>query len=382
MPANLTPDYLAAERRFKAAPDPKERIEALEEMLSVIPKHKGTEHLRGDLKRKLSQLREEARTAPKKGGVRRADPGYIPKQGAGQAVLLGASNVGKSALLRALSNAEPEVAPYPYTTRKPLPGMMMFEDTPIQLVDALAVERAVYEPWMNTLVHNADVAFVVLDPASPDVLGAVDEIQDIVVRGRVKFVPAWWAVGQGEASRVEQAATSSSSVLETGDGVGAPSPRQPAAPMDVQGQELGDDELLARLDPGDAELPTVLLANKLDVGDNRTEVTVLSELLGESWPLLAVSAQTGEGLERVREVGFRALRVIRVYAKPPGKPASTQSPIILPIGATVRDMARLIHKELETNLRFARIWSARHFDGQRIPRDAELHDKDIVELNC
>ena len=150
----------------------------------------------------------------------------------------------------------------------------------------------------------------------------------------------------------------------------------------MQGQELGDDELLARLDPGDAELPTVLLANKLDVGDNRTEVTVLSELLGESWPLLAVSAQTGEGLERVREVGFRALRVIRVYAKPPGKPASTQSPIILPIGATVRDMARLIHKELETNLRFARIWSARHFDGQRIPRDAELHDKDIVELNC
>jgi uncharacterized protein len=358
MPANLTPDYLAAERRFKAAQDPKERIEALEEMLSVIPKHKGTEHLRGDLKRKLSQLREEARTAPRKGAVRRVDPGYIPKQGAGQAVLLGASNVGKSALLRALTNAEPEVAPYPYTTRKPLPGMMMFEDTPIQLVDALAVERTVYEPWMNTLVHNADLAFVVLDPAAPDVLGAVEEIQDIVIRGRVKFVPAWWAVGKGKASRA-------------------------AAPVDdVPGQELADDELLARLDPGDADLPVILLVNKLDVGDNRTEVTVLSELLGESWPLLGVSAETGEGLEAVREVGFRALRVIRVYAKPPGKPASTKAPIILPVGATVRDMARLIHKELETNLRFARIWSARHFDGQRIPRDAELHDQDVVELNA
>jgi hypothetical protein len=357
MPANLTPDYLAAEQRFKAAQDPKERIEALEEMLAVIPKHKGTEHLRGDLKRKLSQLREEARTAPKKGGVRRADPGYVPKQGAGQAVLLGASNVGKSALLRALTRAEPEVAPYPYTTRKPLPGMMMYQDAPIQLVDAPAVERAVYEPWMNSLVHNADMAFVVLDPAASDALGAVEEIEDIVSRGHVKFVPAWWAVGRGEAARA-------------------------AAAVSLQGQELGDEELLARLEPGDVELPIVVLANKLELGTNRSEVGVLDELIGDSWPLLGVSAETGEGLDQVREAGFRALRVIRVYAKPPGKAPSTKEPIILPVGATVCDMARLIHKELESNLRFARIWSDRHFEGQRIPRDAELHDRDIVELNA
>jgi ribosome-interacting GTPase 1 len=282
----------------------------------------------------------------------------VPKQGAGQAVLLGASNVGKSALLKALTRAEPEVAPYPYTTRKPLPGMMMFEDAPIQLVDALAVERAVYESWMNSLVHNADMAFVVLDPAATDVLGAVDEIQEVVSRGRVKFVPAWWAVGRGEATRAAASAD------------------------DVQGQELGDEELLARLDPGDVELPIVVLANKLDVGSNRAELAVLSDLLGDAWPLLGVSAETGEGLDQVREIAFRALRVIRVYAKPPGKPASTKEPILLPLGATVRDMARLIHKEIETNLRFARIWSERHFDGQRIPREAVLHDKDIVELNA
>jgi uncharacterized protein len=357
MPANLTPDYLAAEARFKAAQDPNERIEALEIMLSVIPKHKGTEHLRGDLRRKLSQLRDEAQTASKKGAVRRADPGYVPPQGAGQVVLLGASNVGKSALLKALTRAEPEVAPYPYTTRKPLPGMMMHEDCPIQLVDAPAVEHTVYEPWMNSLVRNADLGLVVVDPAAANVLGAVDEIQDIVSRGRVKLVPAWWAVGRVAALSAE---------------VG-PS---------LQGQELDDDALLARLEPGDAELPIVVLANKLDLGRNREELSVLEELLGESWPLFGVSAETGEGLDRVRECAFRALRVIRVYAKPPGKPASTKAPIILPVGATVRDMAHVIHKELEEHLRFARIWSARHFDGQRIPREAELQDGDIVELNA
>ena len=357
MPANLTPDYLAAEARFKAAPDPKERIEALEVMLSVISKHKGTEHLRGDLRRKLSQLRDEAQTASKKGAARRADPGYVPSQGAGQVVLLGAANVGKSALLKALTRAEPEVAPYPYTTRKPLPGMMLYEDCPIQLVDAPAVERTVYEPWMNSLVQNASLGLVVLDPAGVDVLSSVDEIQDIMSRGRARFVPAWWAVGRAE-------------------------PNGPEVGPSLAGQELDDESLLARLEPGDAELPILVLANKIDIGRNREELSVLEELLGQSWPLLGVSAETGEGLDRVREASFRALRVIRVYAKPPGKPASTKAPIILPVGSTVRDMAHIIHKEIEERLRFARIWSARHFDGQRIPREAELQDGDIVELNA
>ena len=123
MPANLTPDYMLAEARFKAAREPTERIEALEEMLRVIPKHKGTDHLRGDLRRKLSHLREEARSGGKKGAARRADPGYVPSQGAGQVVLLGPSNTGKSSLVAALTRAEPEVAPYPYTTRKPMPAI-------------------------------------------------------------------------------------------------------------------------------------------------------------------------------------------------------------------------------------------------------------------
>ncbi|MBI4703993.1 MAG: 50S ribosome-binding GTPase [Deltaproteobacteria bacterium] len=359
MPANLTPEYLAAEASFKAARELPERIEALEEMLRVIPKHKGTDHLRGDLRRKLSELREDQKSAAKRGGARRADPGYVPRQGAGQAVLLGPANVGKSALLAALTRAEPEVAPYPYTTRKPLPGMMQFEDAQIQLVDAPAIEPDVYEPWMNSLVRNANLGLVVLDPAHPGVLGTIDEVQALIGRGRVKLCGAWWALGEGAAPAQEQA----------------------RAGQDA-GRELGDDELLARLDPGDVELPVLVLVNKLDLEQNRAELGVLSELLGPQWPLVPVSAQSGEGLDRLRELCFRALKVIRVYAKPPGKPASTETPIILPLGATVLDMARTIHKELARDLRFARIWSGRHFEGQRAARDAVLHDRDIVEINA
>jgi len=356
MPANLTPEYKAAEARFKAARETGDRIEALEEMLRVIPKHKGTDHLRGDLRKRLSQLREEQKSG-KKPGARKTDPGYVPKQGAGQVVLLGWSNAGKSALMAALTRAEPAVAPYPYTTREPLPGMMMYEDAPVQLVDTPAMERAVYRPWMSTLVRSADLGLVVLDPAAIGVLGSLDEMGELAGRGRVKLTAAWWAVGEGPEGQTD-------------------------AEDDLTGGELDDAAILARLEPGDVELPVVLVVNKIDDSNNREQAEVLAELLGETWPLVAVSAQTGEGLDRLRAVVFRGLRVIRVYAKPPGKPASTKEPIILPLGSTVRDMARSIHKDMGAQLRFARVWSEGYFSGQRIPRDAQLRDGDIVEINA
>ncbi len=355
MPANLTPDYMAAEARFKAAREPRERIEALEEMLRVIPKHKGTDHLRGNLRKRLSQLREEARSAPS-GAGKRVDPGYVPPQGAGQVLLLGRANVGKSALLAAMTNAEPAVAEYPYTTQRPLPGMAFFEDVPIQLVDTPAADPAVFPTWMNPALRNADLAVAVLDPSMPGVLGALDTMAELAGRGRVSLVPAWWALDEVAAAAEGEA--------------------------DLSGQELDDADLLARLDPGDVELPVLVVVNKVDLPDQPDEFEVLQELVGDDWPILPVSAVSAEGLDRLAEALFRALRVIRVYAKPPGKPASMKEPILLPIGATVRDMARTIHRDIERQLRFARIWCDRYHSGQRIPREQVLEDGDVVEIHA
>lgn len=352
MPANLTPEYLAAESRFKKARDTKARIEALEEMLRVIPKHKGTDHLRGDLKKKLSQLREEQQIQKKKGGVRKVDPGYLPSQGAGQVVLLGPSNSGKSSLVAALSRAEPEIASYPYTTHRPLPAIIMYQDVPIQLVDAPAIDPFVYQPWMNTLIRNADLGLVVLDPMAIGVLNTLEEIQMILAGGRVRLY--------GDVSReTESSAAATPHPLEN---------------------ELDDSELLARLEPGDVEMPVIVAVNKIDKEDDLRQFEALNELLGDKWPMLPISAQAGKGLDKLCEMMFRGLDVIRVYAKPPGKPPSTKEPILLPRGSTVRDMARSIHKDLAEKLRYARVWSSRHFDGQRIPHDAKLEDKDIVEI--
>jgi uncharacterized protein len=356
VPANLTPVYRSAEARFKAATGPDERVEALEEMLRVIPRHKGTDHLRGALRRKLSQLRDEQRIAAKKGGGR-VDPGHVPRQGTGQIVLLGPANGGKSALLAALTNAEPVVAEYPYTTQRPQPGMMRCEGVTIQLVDGPAVEPAVYQPWMNTLLRNADIGLVVVDPSMTGVLGVMETLQELVARARLDIVPAWWALGE---NRDEDAAD------EDVDG----------------GEELDDESILARLEPGDVELPVLMVASKSDVEGNDGDFEVLEELLGDDWPMLSVSATSGQGLDALRRAVFSSLQVIRVYAKPPGQAPSLGEPIVLPRGSTVADMARAIHREIAADLRYARIWSDRHHDGQRIPQDQQLRDGDVVEIHA
>ena len=353
MPTNVTHEYKAAEATYKAAKELPDRIVALQEMLRVIPKHKGTDHLCGQLKKKLSQLKEEQRTAPKKGGGRRADPGHVPSQGAGQVVLLGPPNGGKSALLAAMSNAEPEVGAWPFTTRKPLPGMAAYEDAPIQLVDAPATEHGGWQPWMSSLLRNADLGLMVLDPGAVGVLDALETAETLVASSKLLLVPAWCTVREVDEDE----------------------------PDDDDETELSDEELLARLEPGRAELPVLIVGTKQDLPGRADDFEVLEEFLGDDWPMVAVSAEAGTGLEALAEAMWRGLKMIRVYSKPPGKPASMFEPILLPLGATVRDMARLIHKDLANRLRFARIWGAGYHDGQKIPREHVLVDRDVVEMH-
>src|ERR1700744_2571341 len=107
MPANLPPQYSKAEEELRKATAPAERLDKLREMFRLLPKHKGTEKLQSDLKQKISRAKEDvegAKGGAKKGGVSHR----VPKEGAGQVVLVGAPNVGKSALLAALTNAHPE----------------------------------------------------------------------------------------------------------------------------------------------------------------------------------------------------------------------------------------------------------------------------------
>src|SRR5438034_778457 len=168
MAVNLTPQYLDAEAEYKKAQTPEDKLACLKKMWTLVPKHKASEKLQAELKTKMSDLREEieqVKKHPKKGGP----PSYkFPKQGAGQYVLVGAPNVGKSRLLTRLTRATPEVAVYPFTTREPHAGMMDWEDVRVQLIDLPPITADFLEGYVSSMVRSADRALLLVDLADDD----------------------------------------------------------------------------------------------------------------------------------------------------------------------------------------------------------------------
>jgi len=325
MAANLTPEYLEAEKRFKNARTTEEKVEALEGMLASIPRHKGTEKLQADLKRRLSKLRAGQRRGP----VSRAGLMHrVEREGAGQVALVGPPNSGKSQLLRCLTHATPEVADYPFTTRAPLPGMMTFEDVQIQLVDLPPVHADFPETWLYQIIRNADAALLVVDLSDPDLL---EDLETTLAELRNAKVD-----------------------------LGAPPPPNSA---------------------GRVLLKTVLVGSKLDASGAAQDLEILKDLYRDRFPLVPVSANTGEGLEGLRRAAFEMLELVRVYTKTPGKKADLKAPYVVKRGSHLIDLAAMVHHDFLTQLKYARVWGHGRFEGQMVNRDYQLVDKDVIELH-
>ena len=175
MPANLPPQYFEAEKRYREARTTRDKLKCLEEMLTIMPKHKGTDKLRADLRRRISKLKDMGQA--RKGPGRRPPVYFLEKEGAGQVALLGLPNTGKSSLLAALTNAQPVIADYPFTTRIPLAGMMTYENVQIQLIDTPPVSPDYLEPWYPDLLRRADAWLLVVSLAEGEVLDQVEQAE-------------------------------------------------------------------------------------------------------------------------------------------------------------------------------------------------------------
>ena len=329
MPANLPPQYLKVEEEFRKASSPDEKLEKLRDLYRLLPKHKGTEKLQSDLKQKMSQLKEEQERG-KTGGKKTGLSHHVAHEGAGQVMLIGAPNVGKSTLLAALTNAHPEIAAYPFTTRVPQPGIMMWQDVPVQLVDMPPVSADFVEAWVPNVIRSADAALLMVDLSSDDVAEAAIMVMD----------------------------------------------RLAASHTELVGELPYDNE-----DESTRHLKTILVTTKLDAPGASDRLDVVREWFAPRFPIVPVSAHGGEGLETLRSATYHLLGKFRVYTKIPGKPADRTKPFALPIGSTVLDLAREIHRDLEHSLKSARVWGSGVFDGQSVKRDHELHDGDLVELH-
>ncbi len=323
MPANLTPQYRSAEAKFKAARSTDERRAALEEMLATIPKHKGTEKMQADLKRRLARVRQEEESRSAKHGHHV----HVDAEGAAQVVLLGPPNAGKSSLLKVVTRAEPAIADYPFTTTRPQPGMMPYEDVQVQIVDLPPIAHEHMDQWLPNLVRGADAALLLVDPTSPEVPEDVEVIRERLAAVHIPLVG-----------------------------------------------ELPEDG-----DYRDTPLPTLMVFTKTDRA-RPDDLEVLDGFYAATFPIVRVSTATRTGLESFKVAVWRRLQLIRVYAKPPGKPADRLDPFVLSLGSTVIDLAEHIHREIAEKLQFARVWGGK-LDGQRVARDFELRDRDVVELH-
>ncbi len=330
MPANLTPDYRAAEQRYREAREPRQRLDALREMLRLVPKHKGTDHLQADLKSRIKELSDQL-TGPRKAGARTGPATVIHREGAAQVALLGPPNSGKSALHRRLTGSRAVSEPYPFATQHPEPGMLGVHDVALQLVDLPSLSRELPVPWIGEALHQADAALLVVDLSDPDSLDSVPGLHALLADRGVRLTSRW---------------------------------RSEDRPM------------------FEAALPTVLVAAKSDLlSDPGAEVAAFEELEAFDYESVAVSAVTGEGCDLIGPLLFERLGIIRVYTKEPGQPPDLTRPFTVMPGATVVDVAGLVHRDFVDSFRSARLWGRSGYDGSRVGRDHRVADGDIIELH-
>jgi ribosome-interacting GTPase 1 len=328
MAVNATPQYKKAEEEYRRAQSVQEQIDCLEKMLVLLPKHKASEKVQSDLKTRLKEARGEL--AAEKAAPKKVRTYQFPHQGAGQIVILGGPNAGKSRLLTELTSAKPEVAPYPFTTREPHPGMMPWEDVAVQLIDTPPITDTFFEAYLQNIVRSADAVLLCFDGSSDD---APDHTAEVI-------------------RQIEQRKT-------------------------LLSRESGFFEG----DLTQVRIKTLLVATRADDPGCRDRLAYFEEMFPGRFETQFVEFERPESTAALRDRIFKMLGVIRVYTKTPGKPADYKSPFTIAAGGTVEDLAGKVHKDLAASLTHARIWGSGVHDGQSVGRDHVLADKDLVELH-
>jgi len=316
MPANLPPQYFEAEKRFRSA--------ALQAMLAIMPRHKGTDKLHAELRRKIARFSQEAE---KKYATARRAGFYISREGAGQVMLVGPANAGKSQLIAAVTEAIPEIAEYPFTTKTPIPGMMKFEDIQIQLVDTPPIGHKEVRVLLANTLRNADLIAIVIDLSREPINQVEATLQGL------------------REARIE--------------------------PLDGGTQ----------VTPGSYPRRMLIVGNKNEIAGSNENWERLRSQYARLFPLVSISAREGSGLEEFKRAVYQALNIMRVYTKTPGSKADLTDPMILEKGSTLGEAAESLHKDFYQNLKYAVVWGSGKYDGQRVSKGHVLQDGDIVEFH-
>lgn len=330
MPANLTHHYLKAEQAYRRAATLEDELACLQVMLREVPKHKGTDRLQADLKQKIRRAKLDIEQQRKR-GVGKPATFRLARQGAGRVVLIGGPNAGKSQLLASLTRATPEIAPYPFTTRDHMPGMMPWEDVMVQIVDTPPITADLFDPITQMLIRGADLVVVVIDLGADE---GIEQVQELLGR------------------------------------------------LNTTKTRLAADSYLDETDVGVSYTKSILALNKGELDEAAARIELLHELELHELPEYPICAQSPESLDGLRRAIFEALDVIRVYTKTPNeKNPDYSNPYTIRRGQSLREVAEQVHKDFAQKLKHARVWSEPSHVGTIVKADYIPRDRDVVEFH-
>ncbi len=390
MPANLPAEAKQKYREASLARNPEEKIKKLQEFMSMFPKHKGTENLRAQVKRKISQLKQEIEDKKqKRTGVSTGPRDFVEKEGDAQIVLLGPTNVGRSSLLSTLTNAKVAILGYPYTTTESTPGMFNYQDLQLQMVETPALMEGSSEggAWgLQTLTsaRNADGLVLMVDLSKDPVEQfsliskelekskiltrkpkARIEIEKKHMGAKLKFIVL---------GKLVDCSVKDLTRLLKSYGIRD-------ATIKIRGEATLDDVEEAIFE-GKVYRPAIILANKADHPLAAERLEHLKKAVGDELKIVAASCETKAGIEELGAEMFGMLDIIRVYTKEPNKKDASKRPFTIRKGSTVFDLAKRIHTDFYEQFSFAKVWGKRlKFSPQRVGGTFALEDGDIVELH-
>jgi len=348
VPANLPPQAKHKWAEASATKNPKQKLQLLKEFMSLVPKHKGTEKLRNQVKKKMAALRKEIEEKKHKKAGKGGPKYFIEKEGAAQIAIISLTNAGKSSLVATITNAKVEVSPSPYTTREPIPGMFTYKDIQFQIVEAPALMEgsADGKAWgLQTLAtaRNTDSLIIMIN-LSQDPIRQLSSILNEMEKARI-FIS------------------------------------KPKARVEVE-RKFTLDEVEEAIFESTVYKPAIIVANKTDLEKGKANLKTLETYVGNKLPIVAVSCKTQQGLDKLGEALFKALDIIRVYTKEPNKKEFSRRPFILKKDATVHDLAKNIHSDFKEKFSFAKVWAKRLvFSPQKVGSTFTLEDGDRVEIH-
>jgi ribosome-interacting GTPase 1 len=292
--------------------------------------------------------------------------------------------------LTSITNAKPKVSPFQYTTKKPIPGMLPYQDVYFQLVEVPALVEGASEGKMKGsqvlgMARNADGLIIMIDLSR----NAVKQLEILSLELEKAGIIIEKPAGEVEITR----RSFGSGIQITGGGVlidctskdikkMLKNYRITSALIRIRGK-ISLEDLENSLFSKTIYKPAIIIANKTDYSGADEKLLDLKENLNtRNIPLIAISCKNNHGLDKLGKEVFRMLRIMRIYTKEPLKKEPSEKPIVVEEGTRIIEVAKKLSNEIFRKFKYSRIWGpSAKYQNIKVGSEHILKDGDIIEIH-